>query len=552
MFIFVLLNVEYMDITSRKMWYLKNLYHCKQNGWPLITHEYLGNNFNELQDSISDRFIDQFEMERLTAEDLENVEQYFIPDVIFDEIEKDAGSRSEMLFNLCRNSVHKLDKILKDIFYKIKVKHKGEKINGIFHCLEGFENLRVMADELDCRLINYSFSAFRRVHGYRQTLYFANLESLFWSGDECKNRYHNFLKKNKYKFPIFSHKELITIIGKSHTLPLIQLINSKPKYEIGICGECYSMMPQVFINKRYTDDDIFYECKKIFGSDKLKIRSHAAHLNDIQVDRSEIHDDPVSTILSCKRLIAVQSQILLKALLWDRTAITKTNCLPFTFLCDDEIGSEKEVDIQGLNYFIFAYLIPSDLMFSNEYWAWRLTNPSEDEIYSLHINHLFDSLGIDKDIVMNVSGVERLKYLLECRKCDQELIDNILSDDIVENINWDIVLSQFELITDRGSRIIWRIVRQNDDGSLTTSFSIDIDGIRDIKFYPLFDVSGLVKCKEVRINGKKITLENFYSEYRFIPKYKEYFNINMSENISRHIEFECTWYYKKIIEYLEL
>ncbi len=84
MFVTVIFNVEYIDITSRKMWYLKNLLHCKDNGWIMITHDYIRKHFEELQDSIRDRFIDQFEMRRFTLEEVKDVEQYFLSDDIFD------------------------------------------------------------------------------------------------------------------------------------------------------------------------------------------------------------------------------------------------------------------------------------------------------------------------------------------------------------------------------------------------------------------------------------------------------------------------------------
>lgn len=550
MFVTVIFNVEYMDITSRKMWYLKNLLHCKDNGWIMITHDYIRKHFEELQDSITDRFIDQFEMRRFTLEEVKDVEQYFVPDEFFDGLERERGSRTEMLFDLNTQSNPKLDECLQGIFAQIKHRHPNEKIEGIFHCLEGFENLRKIAEENRCPLINYSFSAFRKVHGYRQTLYFANLKEHFWNGDECRKRYQQFQKENTASLPVFTNKELIAMIGKEHTMPLMQLMNCKPKYEMGICCECFSLMPQVFKNKRYTDDDIFYECKKLFGSDKLKVRSHAAHLNDIQVDRNEVHNDPVSTILSCKRLTAVQSQILLKVLLWGRTTVTKTDCLGFSYLCENDYTSEKVADLSGLNYYFFAYLIPSELMFSDEYWKWRQSNPSEVEIYQRHMSFLFNALGLDKEKVLLLQGKDRFKYLLEARGCDKQLIDNLLSDEIINNINWDVASSQFEVVTPTSTKSYWRIDTENEDGSLTSKLTIDVDGATSVRFYPLYDVAGFACLKSVNVNGKDIVLPQEQSGYRFMPKNKGCFTILLEKDGSDSLNIEFTWNYKKINEYL--
>lgn len=551
MFVTVIFNVEYMDITSRKMWYLKNLLHCKDNGWIMITHDYIRKHFEELQDSITDRFIDQFEMRRFTLEEVKDVEQYFVPDEFFDGLEREKGSRTEMLFDLNSQSNPKLDECLQGIFAKIKQRHPNEKIDGIFHCLEGFENLRRIAEENRCPLINYSFSAFRKVHGYRQTLYFANLKEHFWSGDECRKRYQQFQKENTASLPVFTNKELIAMIGKEHTMPLMQLMDCKPTYEMGICCECFSLMPQVFKNKRYTDDDIFYECKKLFGSDKLKVRSHAAHLNDIQVDRNEVHNDPVSTILSCKRLTAVQSQILLKVLLWGRTTVTMTDCLGFSYLCENDYTSEKVADLRGLNYYFFAYLIPSELMFSDEYWKWRLTNPTETEIYQRHLDFLFNALCIDKEKVLQLSGKERLRYLLESRHCDEQLIEDVLSDESVENVNWDVASSQFDVISEMGTKSYWRIDTANEDVSLRTVLSVDVNDAKEVKFYPLYDMAGFAKLNSIKINGKEYAANITEKKFTFMPKNKGCFTFPLDEVITGKLQVECVWEYKKVFDYLK-
>ena len=539
-----------MDISSRKMWYLKNLQHCKENGWILITHEFLIRNFKEMQDSISDRFIEQFEMQRLSSEELNDLEQYYVPDEIFDSIESAAGGRTNALFELSTKPNRKLEESLRRIFVKIKERHPNEKIEGIFHCLEGYESLCRIARENSCPLINYSFSAFRKVHGYRQTLYFANIYDRFWSGNECKNRYHRFIEENRSSFPVLTNKELIALIGKEHTLPLIQLINSKPKYEMGVCCECYSILPQVFINSKYTDDDIFFECKRLYGSENLKVRSHAAHLNDIQIDRSEVHNDPVSTILSCKRVTAVQSQILLKSLLWGRTTITKTNSLGFSYLCDNDYQSDRIAEIQGLNYYIFGYLIPSDLMFSDQYWKWRLTNPYETEIYSLHQNTLLRTLGIDQIKLFSLSGEERLRYILDTRGCDDQLINDIVSDKIIDNINWDVASSQFDVITESGCKSFWRINTVKENGILSSKLVVNLKDVKAIKFYPLYDVAGFARLVKVRINTHDIILDKDMTSFKFLPKNNGFYFFDVEDQDKTRLDIECKWEYKKINEFL--
>lgn len=551
MFISIVLNTEYSHISSRKVWYLKNLFHCKENGWILITHDYIRKHFKELQDSVNERFFKEFEMRHFSLDEVKGVEQYFVPDEIFDDIETRCGSRTEMLLDLSQTSNNKLENSLRLIFARIKQNHPNEKIEGILHCMEGFETLRVLSQEIGCPLINYSFAAFRKPHGYRQTLYHSNLKEQYWNASECFNRYNGFLQENHSSLPIFSNEEIVAFLGKEHTLPLIKLINSEPKYEMGVCCERFSMTPPVYVNKQYyCDDDIFYECKKEYSEAQIRVRSHAGYLKDIQVDRSEVHNDPASFILSCKRLIAVHSQILLKALLWKRTAIMRKPSLAFYYLCQNDFSSVKEYDELGLNYYIFGYLIPSDLMFSDEYWKWRLTNPTETEIYWRHLDFLFNALGLDKEKVLSLKGKDRFKYLLEARGCDKQLVDILLSDDIINNINWDVASSQFDIITSKGSKSYWRIDTENEDGSLTSKLSVDVDGVTSVRFYPLYDVAGFAKMNEVKVNGKKVKLDQGMTSFKYMPKNKGNFEFPLCENSGSHFDIECTWDYKKVNDYL--
>lgn len=550
MFISVVLNTEYMDYASRKTWYLKNLLHCKDNGWILITHDYIRKHFDEIQNSILERIFDQMEMRRFTWDEVKDVEQYFIPDKIFDDLERRLGSHTEMLFELNKNVYAPLDDYLRGIFHQIEEKHPNEKVEGVFHCLDSFKSLRNIADDYKVPLIHYSFSAIRKTMGYQQTLYQVNCKNSYWDTRECESRYSKYREEQFNKLPVFSNEELIAIIGKTHTLPLIQLIKTKPKYEMGICGECYSLTPQTFISSPYVDDDIFYECGQLFPKDKIKVRSHAIHLNTIQVDRSEVHNDPASMMLSCKRSTAVQSQIILKTLLWKRTAVMKKDFMAFSFLCEKNYISENVVDIKGLNYFLICYLIPSELMFSDEYWKWRLTNPSETEIYWRHLNFLFNALGIDKARALSLDGKDRFKYLLEARECDKELINILLGDEVINNINWDVASSQFDIVSPNRTKSYWRIDTENEDGSLTSKLSVEAEGAIAVKFYPLYDVAGMAKLNAVKVNGRDIMLDNSMTSFKYMPKNKGCYELTTFEVYGNHLEIECNWEYKSINEYL--
>lgn len=545
MFISIVLDVEYMGMPSRKMWYLKNLLHCKENGWILITHDYIRKHFDELQENVNDRFFEQFEMRKFTIDEVKDVEQYYIPDAIFEDKEKSFGSRTEMLSDLYNHNDSNLDICLNDIIEQIKIKHPNETIEGVFNMLESYESIRSFAQKLNTQLLNYSFAAFRKPHGYRQTLYQVSTNGYYWGDEDAKKHYAKFIKENA-DVPVFSNQELITIIGKERTLPEIKLIGAEPKYEMGVCCECFSMVPQVFETTHYTDDDIFYECKKLYSPDQFKVRSHAAHLNDIQVDRNEVHNDPASTILSSKRVTAVQSQIILKALLWKRPAIMRKEALAFSFMCSKDYTSLEIADIKALNYFIFGFLIPSELMFSDEYWKWRNTNPSETEIYKKHLTFLFNTLGIPEAILNMPANSERFRALLISRNADEQLISELVDSDIVLSVNWDVATSRFDVFTAAGKKSYWRLDTLNEDGSLTSLLDLNVAGITKVEFYPLDDVAGFASIQKVEINGEK---QEFVEDFKYMAKTAGKFVFDV-ETSNKHLIIKCTWKYRKINEHL--
>lgn len=539
MFISVIFNVEYMDMSSRKMWYLKNLLHCKENGWILITHDYIRTHFQELQDSITDRFLNQFEMRRFTIEEVNDVEQYFIPDNIFDDFEDTCGSRTEMLLRLSNENYSLLDNALENILLQIKEKHPNEQIEGVFHCLEGFKSVKTFADKCGCPLINYSFSAFRKPHGYRQTLYTTSVNDVYWTSRECKARYERFLSEDRTHLPIFSNEELIAIIGKEHTLPLIKLIDYKPKYEMLVCCECFAMVPQAYKNNIYTDDDILFECHKTFGRDNIKVRSHAVHLEDIQVDRTEMHNDPAATILSCKRVSAVLSQIMLKAGLWKRTAVMKKESTALSFMCEKDISSENTINTTALNFYYLCFLVPQELMFSDTYWKWRMTNPSETDIYVKHLTHIFDKLGISLEIKDMDCNVARFRELLLARGCDEHLIDVLTNKEIQYNIDWDTTTSRIEIV-DHGVRSkYWRLNNKNEDDSYTTVLEIKNKSFKSMDFYPLDDIAGFASLKEVSLNGEIVPIEKGY--FKYMPKVTGHFHIELPNPICGNVVIKCIW-----------
>ena len=541
MFISIVLNTEYMDVASRSKWYLKNLLHCKENGWILITHEYLWKHFEEIQQDITPRLFNDFEMRPFTADEVKDVEQYFIPDELFEKIEQQAGSRTEMLFQLSSSSNDVLEKTLQSVITKIYSKHPNEKIDGVLYSLETWESVRRVCVNNIIPLIPYSFSSIRKPHGYQQTLYHANINTYLHTSKEAERRYNHYVAASIFE-PIFSHRELIAILGKERTLPLIPLMEAKPKYEMGICTECFSIVPQFMMRDKVTDDDVRYECEKLYDKSQMTVRNHAYQIDSMQLDRSTTHNDPAAWILSCRRLAASRSQIGLKILLWNRTAIVKSDSLGFSFMCEKDYSSTRKVDLCALNFYFFCYLIPNDLMFSGEYWQWRMTNPTETEIYKRHLDFYIEKLNLPKSILTEQDEPTRFKSLLKSRGCDEELINILLEDKHDFDIDYNTASSRIMV----NGKSYWRL---NKIENGVRHFHIEMSESADtIDFYPLDDVAGCARLVSVSVNGKPVDVSNF-ADFRYMPKVSGHYTLPFPPTADKTI-IDIAWDYQSNKEFL--
>lgn len=539
MFVTIILDTEYMGMAERHKWFMKNLSHAKENDWLVITHEYLGKHYHEYADNCAERFYDEFEMRKLGGEEYDEICKGFVPDEIFEEKEKELGSRSECLAYLFEERYPKLEQCLISLIDAEMSRRPGEKVEGIFNCLDCFASIRYLGEHYNCPVIPYVFSAIRRVHGYQQTLYMTSMDGCLFSSEDGKRRYKRFQDENGEEL-IFSRRELLTIFGKEHNIPLLKLLDCTPQYEMGMCAEAYSVNHN-FLKFKYTDDDIYYECKQKYSMEQIKTRIHPMVYDSMGVGREHLKNDPASFILSCKRIASVHSQIVLKAMLWNRTVYMKGDFLQLSFLCEKDVESTKKVDIVPLNWFLLGFLIPSELMFDVNYWRWRIEEkPSEHEIYDRHLAYFFQYFDLDTEIRHYKDEKERFKYLLRKRNCSDELIEDLLDERIPDNVNFDVLSSKLEAGKGSSVRHSMTCVNQYTDGKVCSRFVIDCeDEVDFLKFYPFADVGGSAKINCMRLDGICILRKERFTYYPKKNGYEECSSIKVAPGKHViHVEWE--------------
>ena len=511
MFVSIILDTEYMGMGERLKWFLKNISHAKEMDALIITHEYLDTNYQELAEKCGGRFYHDFEMDKLDDETYRSACKGFIPDRIFADIESEHETRTKAIMFLAKNRCLELERCMIGIIDDELKRRKDMRIEGIFNCCECFESIRSLGRHYGCPVIPYVFSAIRKVHGYRQTLYTVNLSGRLYTDAQSRERFQDFLKIEDIN--IYSYRELLALFGKDHNIPLIKYLDNIPEYEAGICGEAYHLNPNSFMEFQTTDDDLYYECQRYFPNEKVITRSHPLAFSRMGVSREYIKNDPLSFILSCKRIMSTQSQILLKAMLWKRAVYMKGNTLAFSFLCSKEMRNEEPVDLAGLNFFLLSYLVPDKLMFNAGYWRWRLEKPGEKEIYDKHMRFYFDQFHLDADVMRCGEEEKRFVYLLKCRHCDEEIIEDLLDKRDAGYINYGAALSKIDIWDREGGKISMYRRNEFNERNIHSVYKADLLHAEKIRFYPFIDVAGNARISEMMINGKCVMRQEEFSHF---------------------------------------
>lgn len=540
MFVSVIFDVEYFGRDERHKWFLKNVSHAKENDFFIITHETLVKNYRKYVENCSERFFDEFEMERLTDDEFGQISMAYIEDSIFDEMEERCGSRTRMLYHLLNERDEEIEEVLCNIIDKEMEKRQDFVIEGIFTCLDAFESIKEVAKKYEAPVVEYVFSALRKVHGYADTMYIAEVEGNLRASYEVERRYDLFQKNNDVKFWL-SKRELLAMFGKRKNIPFLKLIDQEGVHELGICRMAWGLTPRYMKDIKYTDIDLYYEAKKKLDTSDIVVREHPNipwSNTGNEVVKEHTRNDPVSFILSCKRIGCVDSQIGLKALLWNRSVYSKCDVSVLGWMCEENIESLGKADDRKLNYFIISYLVPSKYMFDKEYWRWRLqSNPSEFDIYMKHLAYYVKRYQLDLEKLETLEEKKRFKYILRCRNVDSKTIELLCEENGDKELDYDVLYSKIKYNVNQETMCI----NCKDRDMIKSSFVFEKTS-ELIEFYPFVDVGGFFQVFECCVDGNKILGEE---EFRYIKKNVGKYEISLKglENGEHTLEIYWRYYF---------
>ena len=551
--IFILANA-YAPVKGRLNFILQAMSFAKQKDCLIVVNEYFRDHFDVLENGTDSRFYDELEMDKLSPSEARAVNFCYVPDAIFENVKSRTNSRSRMLSDLCEKDEPALtDFLIRSI--DIELRKRNEDKPEYFMCnVETMASMREVAKHYSVPFIPYVFAPIKKVHGYATTLYNAHIGERLFSCEAAQKGYETF-SPDLIPFPLLNNKELLALLGKKRNIALLPLINGEGVCEVGVAAQSDSIIPQTFIRDWVTDEDIYYDADLLFGSDKVQTRLHPNKTMRIGIGKKHYKNDPASFILSSKRVAMVQSQISLKAALWNRPVSVYADAIPYSFLFASSLEKASQVSVKDLNYIIFGYLVPSQLIFNTEYWKWRMTNPTATDVYMYHIRFIFEQLGIDTAILgsknnknnknnnnNDTNNEDRLLKILKSRQYTSFEIESATANVDEREIDYNFLSSRISAYKNEiPSDTLYALNKRHGSNQILSVFKFRKDGLDTLRFYPLDDVDGFATLKSMEVNGYSVPVDTTET---YLAKGKHITEIYPLDNYSRgkdEIEIRIIW-----------
>jgi hypothetical protein len=391
---------------------------------PIISHERYFNGLKDhnKSDMGSDMYVNLskfLEFDIKDDKDLQNIGQYIISQKLEDEMINSFTSRLDAWVYILKNSYEPLENCLRDYLNKIEEDY-NEKIEAII-CFYDIYSLRKLAIERNIPVIHYEQTTFRAPI-YKKMGYFDFHDSHFYG--ELQERYNSFMKEAYKAVPLLQRKELLSILLTPEYMHYISLLDEAPQYQIGI-GLMEHVQGVYIISGLTNSDEIILDASKIFANNEILTRGRNSEGNSFQF------------IIKCRRIAAVRSNMSFEAMLLGRTACVYGTS-PYRFMGVDRITSieEKSVPIEFLNFVVFGYYVPWKLLNDEKYIKWRLTSPSEYDIYVKHLNFWLESNYINSNILqinidnrlfelLRIQGFDIWGRLIEEDYCNEQSFERV-------------------------------------------------------------------------------------------------------------------------------
>lgn len=391
-----------------------------KNNWPIIIQEKYIKNYDELYERdvpinrdvnlhLNNEFL-PFEPSKLCE-----VDMYLISDEIEkNEISKFAGTTNAWR-NMILNDVLELENELLIILEKIKKKY-GE-IQGILTWIR-IPSLIKVAEILDIKVIHLELSPLR-APVYRTLIYF-DYKGIH-GPNQLKDRYEKFKRElQNDKINILTREKLRDLFLSAEFQDRAVKCKKQPRFELGVAT---SYTDDVNLSVHYSECnniDLINDAKHYYEESQISLRTHPGDPHQAQFLFWGNRDDSkyaIDFILNCKKILAIHSNIIFEAMLFDKVPyVYAKESLLGNFTLNHLSETDFEVDDLFINYFIFAYLIPFEMIESEEYLTWRNSELTEIDIFNYHQSYYINSSLCKKQLCLGEtfnSGIDTVEKIVK-------------------------------------------------------------------------------------------------------------------------------------------
>lgn len=400
--------------------FYKFLNFCIKNDFPIIAH--------------SDYFVDPrlLKDEKYAFEIAPELYDYKIPDA--SQLEKYhkymiTSEENQIILNSCQDLekanyllLKEKNKALETVLEtKIKQieKDTNQKIK-VFLTWCWYPSLEHIAKKHKIKVIMLELSTIRKGI-YNQNLCYFNFHDKF-DGNIVTKDYEKYMKPSFAKINL-NRKELLALFLNNENMHLIKKVFDPPIYEYGYATNAEND-DFAKLHCIYKDKDVIEKLQQVTLDKNALIRLHPSVNKLRKLFKFDIDNSPSSFdfITKCDKIICNISNIGFETILIGRTLLSISDKSPFSFskIWDFDESESYILSENVLDYFIFEYFVPFDLAFSKEYILWRLTNPTEEEIYHKHVNYILNRINLCLDDICELSHKERLFKILKSKKLNQE------------------------------------------------------------------------------------------------------------------------------------
>jgi hypothetical protein len=416
--------------------FFKSLDFAKRYHWPLIAQSRYFNEWEKIYATypnvLEKEFVEIYECDTPPRKaDLQNI----IPIEIPHSIERDYISRFSSETDAFLTAVTDNWPELEDYLVKAiqnAEKTTGEKTQGLMTLAE-FAFIKNVGKKLGIPVIHYEWSSIRSP-AYNKKLLYMDFNGHMGNA-KLARRYHEF-HKNAARVPILSRKEILALFLKRDDLKYLNDEENIPMYEFGMaCAGSWPGCINAF--SKATNMEMYTRLLRLFNNDDIYVRNHPGDSDSCVIHEAKhvSNDSTIEFILKSKRIISMSSNIPYEAALFSRPAYD----LGFThykLITNAELEKleDKVPTDEQLSFITFCFFLPYELFWTKEYLIFRLSSPSEEDLYMFHLSYYIKSLNLDENI-LSLPEEERLKVILSKRLDDQRLITTSKWKDTIGD--WD-------------------------------------------------------------------------------------------------------------------